>query len=40
MDLANLLSDSVLEWCHDNSDEADYQSDIDRILLAAIELYK
>ena len=40
MDLADLLSDSVLEWCHDNSDEADYQSDIDRILLAAIELYK
>ena len=43
MDLADLLSDSVMEWCEDNSneaDEADYQSDIDRILLAAIESFE
>ena len=46
MDLADLLSDSVLEWCHDNideadeTDEADYQSDIDLILIATIESYE
>ena len=43
MDLADLLSNSVMEWCEDNSDEADeadYQSDIDRILLAAIESFE
>ena len=40
MDLADLLSDSVMEW-YDNSeaDEADYQSDISRFLLAAIESF-
>ena len=43
MDLADLLSDSVMEWYNDNSDEADeadHQSDIDHILLAAIESFE
>ena len=46
MDHADLLSHSVLEWCHDNSDEAnktneaDYESNIDHILFAAIKSYE
>lgn len=33
MDLPDLLSDSVLEWCKDNSEEADHQFNIDCIFL-------
>ena len=46
MNHADLLSHSILEWCHDNSDEAnetdeaDYKSNIDRILFATIESYE
>ena len=46
MDLTNLLSGSVMEWCDDNSDEADEadeadcQSNIDCILLVAIESFE
>lgn len=35
MDLPDLLSDSVLEWCKDNSEEADHQFNIDCIFFAA-----